>query len=128
MLTDERRVALRNRFLSDIDRLMESGANIPANHREWCTQKRAAFFCDEKRTPGDGETGYMTRMLTQAGLIPRRHNRTWLATAKAADHHPEATAPACLQGSRKPTPMAPWLVTGVGLPLRPPPRRQAVST
>jgi hypothetical protein len=109
-----------------IERLMAPGVRVHPRNVDWLVKQRDRFYADPKARP-EGIVDRLRRLLMQAGMIERgRQPRP--RSAAAANYHPDASAPACLQGSRKPTPMAPWLVTGVGLPLRPPTRRQAVST
>lgn len=127
MLTDEQRAAMRRPFLADIDQLMRPGVKIEPTYSKWLAQKRQAFFTDQKRVPGDGERSYVRRMQVACGLRPRSYpyitNAARRAAEQAADH-----PPAGLQGSRKATPMGAWLITGRPAPVRPPARRQAVST
>lgn len=131
MLTDEQRAAMRRPFLADIDDLMRPGVNIEPSHSRWLTQRRQAFFVDQTRVPGDGDRSYIRRMQIACGIRAKspvyQTRAARRAAERATEHHPEASTPAGLQGSRKPTPMPPWLGTGKGLPMRPPTRRQAVS-
>lgn len=121
MLTEEEKRERCARFLAGVDRLMAPGVRLAPRDRAWCIQKREAFHdLDEVRVPGDQELGRLRRLLANVGLAPRRK---FGAPSKAADHHPDASTPAGLQGSRAATPMPAWLITGQGLPLRPPTRR-----
>lgn len=116
----------RTWVLASLDRLMAPGAKIHPRDVDWCVKQRDRFYLDAKAQPG-GIADRLRRLLIVAGLEHRRPPWAKLSAPKAADYHADASAPAGLQGSRKPTPMPAWLVTGRGMPLRPPTRRQAVS-
>ena len=132
MLTDQQRAEARRWLFARIDRLMAPGVGIYPRTRGALVQKREAYATHERRVPTAPERNWILRLLVQVGLERRTCGRTPASANRPADHHPEASAPSALQGSRKPTAMQPWLAStsgsaaGRGLPLRPPMRR-AVS-
>lgn len=127
MADDGRGARYRAWMLSSIDRLMAPGVKLPPRAAAWLTQQRQKFYLNERAVPGSGLRDRLRRLLIEAGLLRRPPRIDRSARGLHVPEVPRASAPAGLQGSRTPTPMAPWLLTGQGLPLRPPTRRQAVS-
>lgn len=126
-MADEKKIEDRGWYLASIDRLMAPGVRLPPRAADWLTVQRNKFFLEPNATPGGGLRDRMRRLLCEAGLERRRPlPRPFCERGMRAPEGPHASSPAALWGSREATPMAPWLVTGQGVPLRPPPRR-AVS-
>lgn len=114
-------------MLASIARLMTPGVKLPARAAAWLTQQRNKFYLDATAVPGTGLRDRMRRLLVEAGLEQRqRMSRPMTEHDVRPAEEPRASAPSALQGSRTSTPMGTWLVTGVGAPLKPPPRRQGV--
>ena len=111
--------------LGQIERLMQPGVKIHARDVNWCVVQRDKFYADgASPQPGSTICERVRRLVMQAGLEQRRPLPRRLAERGVhPSDEPRASSPAALQGSRAPTPMPGWLVTGRGLPLRPPSRR-----
>src|SRR5512138_2488423 len=126
-MDQKRTVENRAWMLASIQRLMAPGIRLPPKSTEWLVQQRDKFYADPSAVPGSGLRDRMRRTLAEAGLERRRPMpRRMAERGLHAPDEPRAPAPSSLQGSRKPTPMPPWLISGQGLPLRPP-RRRPVS-
>lgn len=127
MLTDDQRAAARRWLFTRIDRLMAPEAKgVGTKLKSELVKKREAYQTKESRVPTPPERAWIIRCLVNAGLQARTNNVVPKALRTVAERRPDASAPAGLQGSRTPTPMPAWLVSGIGLPLKPPTRR-AVS-
>jgi hypothetical protein len=112
----------RTWVLEQIDRLMQPGIKIHPCDVNWCVQTRDRFYADEAKQPWAGIADRVRRLLIKAGLL--KSTRQWAkrAAPRPADYHPEAMAPAALQGPTKPTPMPAWLANGTAAPI---PKRPA---
>lgn len=124
----DKRIENRAWYIASIDRLMAEGVKLPPRAAGWLTQQRNKLYLDPALAPGGELRDRMRRLLIETRLEPRPAlPKRFADRGVHASDEPRASSPAALQGSRAPTPMPGWLITGKGLPLRPPARRQAVS-